>query len=125
MKQQIRTANAPQPIGPYVQANKSGNMIFLSGQIPLDPQGNLAAADIKGQTKQVIENIKAVLEEAGLTLNNVIKTTVFLKDMGDFAAMNEVYGGYFKENPPARSAFQVGKLPLDVLVEIESIAITD
>ncbi|MFC2130496.1 RidA family protein [Bacteroidota bacterium] len=124
MRTEIRTENAPQPIGPYVQAIKTeGNFIFLSGQIPLDAQGNLAAEDVEGQTKQVFENMKAVLAEAGCTLKNVVKTTVFLKDMNDFATMNAVYGEYFSANPPARSAIEVARLPKDVLVEIECIAL--
>ncbi len=124
MRTEIRTENAPQPIGPYVQAIKTeSNFIFLSGQIPLDARGYLAAEDMEGQTKQVFENIKAVLAEAGCSLKNVVKTTVFLKDMNDFATMNAVYGEYFSENPPARAAIEVARLPKDVLVEIECIAL--
>jgi len=124
MRNEIRTGNAPQPIGPYAQAIKAGgNFLFLSGQIPLDADGNMAVGGIKTQTKQVLENIKAVLTEAGLTMRNVVKTTVFLKDMKDFADMNAVYGEYFSENPPARSAIEVARLPKDVSVEIECIAV--
>ena len=124
MREVIKTSNAPQPIGPYVQAIKtSGTLIFLSGQIPLDAQGNFVGGNIKNQTVQVIENIKAVLAEAGCTLKNVVKTTVFLKDMNDFAVMNGIYGEFFGEFPPARSAVQAAKLPRDVDVEIECIAV--
>src|SRR5687768_5620427 len=102
-KQVILTPNAPQPIGPYSQAIKTGNMLFCSGQIPLDPKsGNLAAEDVMGQTKQVMENMKAVLQAAGATFENVVKTTIFLKSMNDFPKVNEVYGTYFKGNFPAR-----------------------
>lgn len=124
MRQEIRTDKAPQPIGPYAQAIKaSGNFMFLSGQIPLDTEGNLTVGGIKSQTQQVLENIKAVLNHEGLTLKNIVKTTVFLKNMNDFAEMNAVYGEYFSENPPARSAIEVARLPKDVLVEIECIAV--
>jgi 2-iminobutanoate/2-iminopropanoate deaminase len=124
MRQEIRTDKAPQPIGPYAQAIKvSGTFLFLSGQIPLDTEGNLTVGGIKPQTQQVLENIKALLNHEGLTLQNVVKTTVFLKNMNEFAEMNAVYGEYFSENPPARSAIEVARLPKDVLVEIECIAV--
>ena len=126
MKSEIRTDNAPQPIGPYVQAIKtSGDFLFLSGQIPLKPDGSMVDGAIKEQTIQVIENIKAVLAEAGCTLDNVAKTTVFLKDMNDFVSMNEIYAEYFGGNPPARSAIEVARLPKDVLVEIECVVTLD
>jgi 2-iminobutanoate/2-iminopropanoate deaminase len=126
MKSEIRTNNAPEPIGPYVQGIKSkGDIIFLSGQIPFTAAGKMVEGGIKEQTKQVLENIKAVLKEAGCGLENVIKTTVFLKNMNDFSSMNEVYGEFFAENPPARSAVEVSRLPKDVSVEIETIAIVE
>ncbi len=126
MKQQISTQNAPQAIGPYSQAVKVGNMVFCSGQIPLVPQTmEIAQGDVKVQTAQVFENIKAVLTQSGVTLNDVCKTTVFLQDMNDFASMNEVYAEAFEgvDVMPARSAVQVARLPKDVLVEIEVIAV--
>ncbi len=124
MKATIRTDNAPQPIGPYSQAVKaSGDLLFISGQIPLTPKGDLADNDINSQTRQAIRNIIAILDEAGATVNDVVKTTVLLKNMDDFADMNKIYDEYFGESKPARAAFQVGKLPLDVLVEIEAIAV--
>lgn len=124
MKEFIVTENAPAPIGPYSQAIKaSGEMYFISGQIPFDKDGNLAGDDITTQTHQSIKNIKAILNEVGLNLNSVVKTTVLMKDMGDFATMNEVYAQYFGESKPARAAYQVARLPKDVLVEIEAIAV--
>ena len=123
MKQPILSKNAPQPIGPYSQAIKAGNLLFCSGQIALDPlTGQISAADIEGQTRRVMENIKAVLTEAGATFDQVVKTTIFLKSMNDFPKVNEIYGGYFKTTPPARSTVEVSRLPKDVLVEIEVIA---
>ena len=123
MKEIISTSNAPAAIGPYSQAVKAGNLLFISGQIPLDPAtGNLVEGDVTVQAQRVFENVKAILAEAGATFDNVVKTTVFLKDMNDFAAMNAVYGQYYAENCPARSAVEVGRLPKDVLVEIETIA---
>lgn len=120
----INTEKAPAAIGPYSQAIRVGNMLFTSGQIPLNPAtGELVANDVKEAAKQCLENLKAILEEAGTCLTNVVKTTVFLKDMNDFIAVNEVYGTYFSEKMPARSAVQVGKLPKDALVEIEAIAL--
>jgi 2-iminobutanoate/2-iminopropanoate deaminase len=123
MKKIISTDQAPKAIGPYSQAVISNGMAFLSGQIPLDPQTNqLIDGDIAAQTGRVLENIKAVLEAGGASLASVVKTTVFLQDMGEFAKMNEVYARYFPENPPARSTVQAARLPRDVKVEIDCIA---
>lgn len=121
----ITTASAPLPIGPYSQAvSASGRMVFLAGQIAIDPVTNvLVEGDIKIQTRRVCENIGAILKEAGTSFANVVKTTVFLKDMNDFAAMNEVYGEYFAGSNPARSTVQVARLPRDCSVEIEVIAL--
>ena len=122
-KQIISTTNAPAAIGPYSQAVKAGNLLFVSGQIPLDPAtGEVVEGDIIVQTRRVLDNVKAILTEAGADFSNVVKTTVFLKDMNDFAAMNAVYASYYTENCPARSAVEVGRLPKDVLVEVETIA---
>lgn len=124
MKEIISTENAPGAIGPYSQAVKSGNMIFCSGQIPIDPQtGEFVSADVAEQTEQVLKNLSAVLEAAGASLNDVVKTTVFLADMNDFTAMNEVYTRYFSENKPARATVQAARLPRDARVEIECIAV--
>lgn len=126
MKQLIQTENAPQPIGPYSQGViSSGKFIFVSGQIPLKTDGTIAGDDIKSQTRQVILNIKAILESVGASLENVVKTTVFLSDMNNFSAMNEVYEEFFKDSKPARAAFQVARLPKDVFVEIEAIAVVE
>ena len=123
MKQIISTEKAPKAIGPYSQAVIHDGLAYLSGQIPLDPAtGTLVPGDVAAQTERVLENVKAVLEAAGASLDSVLKTTVFLKDMGDFPKMNEVYGRYFAENPPARSTVQAAKLPRDVMVEIDAIA---
>ena len=123
MKKIISTEQAPKAIGPYSQAVVYNGVAYLSGQIPLDPAtGQLVTADIAVQTERVLENIKAVLQAAGASFDSVLKTTVFLKDMGDFPKMNEVYARYFPENPPARSTVQAAKLPRDVMVEIEAIA---
>lgn len=124
MRKQIATEKAPAAIGPYAQANVYGNLLFASGQIPLIPEtGVLAEGDIKVQTDQVFRNIEAILAEAGTALDNVIKTTVFLSDMNDFSAMNEVYAKYFEgKSLPSRSAVEVARLPKDALVEIEVIA---
>jgi len=123
MKEVVLTARAPKPIGPYSQAIKSNGFLFLSGQVALDPQTNeFAGSDIRQQTERVFENIKGVLEAAGANFHHVVKTTVFLKDMNDFAAMNEVYARYFAAAPPARSTVQAARLPKDALVEIEVIA---
>ena len=117
----IQTPNAPAAIGPYSQAIAIGNLLFTSGQIPLRADGTLNDGDITVQTTQVLANLKAVIEAAGSSLNRVVKTTVFLKNLDDFAAMNKVYGDTFGSHTPARSTVQVAKLPRDVLVEIEAI----
>jgi 2-iminobutanoate/2-iminopropanoate deaminase len=122
-KQIITTANAPKPVGPYSQAVQVGNLLFCSGQISIDPKDNLVkGGDIKSQTKLTLENIKAILKEAGSGFENVVKTTIFLKRMGDFAHVNEVYASYFLNDPPARSTVEVSALPKGVDVEIEVIA---
>jgi 2-iminobutanoate/2-iminopropanoate deaminase len=122
-KKIIATKNAPEAIGPYSQAVEAGGFLFLSGQIPLNPAtGEMVTSSVVDATRQVIENLKAVLAEAGLGLKNVVKTTVFIKDMNDFAAMNGVYGEYFSEKPPARATVQAARLPKDALVEIEAVA---
>ncbi|HXH69540.1 MAG TPA: RidA family protein [Pyrinomonadaceae bacterium] len=123
MIETISTENAPGAIGPYSQAVKAGNLIFCSGQIPLDPQtGEFVSEDVAEQTRQVLKNLSAVLEAAKTSLNNVVKTTVFLADMNDFAQMNEVYAEFFSENKPARATVQAARLPRDARVEIECIA---
>lgn len=124
MKQEIKTDRAPQAIGPYSQAILTEEFIFASGQIHLDPKtGEMISGSIKEQTKQVLENIKAVLEAAGSSLDEVVKTTVFLQDMNDFSPMNEVYASYFRPPYPARSTIQVARLPRDARIEIEAIAL--
>lgn len=124
MKKIIATDAAPAAIGPYSQGIDGGSVVITSGQIPLDPAtGTFAADDIAGQTRQCLKNVGAVLAQAGLGMENIIKTTVFLKDMNDFAAMNEVYASFFPGEPPARSAVEVARLPKDALVEIEAIAV--
>jgi 2-iminobutanoate/2-iminopropanoate deaminase len=123
MKEVVHTDRGPKPIGPYSQAVKASGFIYLSGQVALDPKtGDLIGGDIRQQTERTLENIKGVLEAAGSNLHHVVKTTVFLKDMNDFAAMNEVYARYFTAAPPARSTVQVARLPKDGLLEIEVIA---
>ena len=123
MKEIISTTNAPAAIGPYSQAVKAGNLLFVSGQVPLDPAtGAPVEATIQAQTTQSLNNLKAILAQVGATMDNVVKTTVFLKDMEDFAEMNRIYQTFFAADCPARSAVQVGRLPKDVLVEIEAIA---
>ncbi|RMG66686.1 MAG: RidA family protein [Calditrichaeota bacterium] len=120
----IFTENAPKPVGPYSQAVRAGNFVFTAGQIALDPQTNqLIEGGIREQTRQVLENLRQVLEAAGSSLNRVVKTTVFLKNMDDFAAMNEVYGQFFSGHAPARSAVEVARLPKDVLIEVECVAL--
>jgi 2-iminobutanoate/2-iminopropanoate deaminase len=123
MKQSISTKNAPAAIGPYSQAIRTGNLVFLSGQLGINPEtGEFVSGSVTDQTGQVFKNIKAVLSEAGLTLDHVVKTTVFLAEIADFAAVNEIYANHFKEPYPARSAFAVKTLPKNALVEIEVIA---
>jgi 2-iminobutanoate/2-iminopropanoate deaminase len=123
IRQIVLTDKAPQPIGPYSQAVRVGEWLFCSGQIAIDPKdGQIHASDVEGQTKQVLENLKAVLEAGGAKCSTVVKTTIFLKSMGDFPKVNEIYGAYFRENPPARSTVEVSRLPKDVLVEVEAIA---
>lgn len=125
-KRVIATDGAPKAIGPYSQAIVYGETVYCSGQIPLDPvTGQLVEGGIAEQTVRVLENLKAVLEAAGSSFDRVLKTTVFLKDMGEFAAMNEVYGRYFHVNPPARATVEAARLPRDVRVEIECVAALD
>jgi 2-iminobutanoate/2-iminopropanoate deaminase len=124
MKKTVATEKAPKAIGPYSQAIVHNGIAYLSGQIPLDPAtGQMVEGDIAAQTTRVLENLKAVLEACGSGLDKVLKTTVFIKDMGEFARMNEVYSKYFAENPPARSTVEAARLPRDVRVEIDAIAI--
>ena len=123
MKNAIVTAGAPAAIGPYSQAIKAGGMVFVSGQLPIDPATGAFPDSVTEQTKRSLLNCKAILEQAGLGLGNVVKTTVFLKDMNDFAAMNDVYASFFEQPYPARAAFEVARLPKDALVEIEMIAV--
>jgi 2-iminobutanoate/2-iminopropanoate deaminase len=123
MRKTVSTEKAPKAIGPYSQAVISGGFAFLSGQIPLDPSsGQIIDGDVAAQTERVLENLKSVLEACGATMESVVKTTVFLKDMGEFARMNEVYGRYFPSNPPARATVEAARLPRDVRVEIDCIA---
>lgn len=123
MKQIIHTTNAPAAIGPYAQATEVNGLLFTSGQLPLDPATGTFPEGIQAQTRQSLSNIKAILEEAGVTMDHVLKTTVFLSDINNFAAMNEVYATFFREGQyPARSAVEVARLPKDALVEIEVIA---
>jgi 2-iminobutanoate/2-iminopropanoate deaminase len=119
----VSTANAPQAIGPYSQAITLGDLVFCSGQIPLTPDGKIVEGDIAAQTRQVLSNLQAVLAAAGSSLAQVVKTTVFLADMGDFVAMNQIYAEFFSSTPPARSTVQVARLPRDARVEIEAIAV--
>ena len=121
-KEVINTKNAPGAIGPYSQVVIVGDFVYTSGQIPINPATGVMETDIKNATKQSMENVKAILEAAGTSLEKVIKTSIFLKDLNDFAVVNEIYGTYFSENPPARSCVQVAKLPKDAVIEIEAIA---
>ncbi len=122
-RETVKSEAAPNAIGPYSQAVKGNGFVFTSGQIALDPRnGQLVGQDIKTQTRRAMDNIKAILEAAGSSLEQVVKCTIFLKDMNDFGPMNEEYGSYFMELPPARSTVQVAKLPRDALVEIDAIA---
>ncbi len=124
MNEAIHTENAPAAIGPYSQAVKAGQTIYISGQLPVDPAtGEFVGSDIKTQTKQSLTNIKNILEKSGADMKNVVKTTVLLADIGDFAAMNEVYATFFSEPYPARAAFQVAAVPKGALVEIEAVAV--
>ena len=124
MKKIISTTNAPGAIGPYSQAIEVNGTLYISGQVPVDPAtGKVVEGGIKEQTEQVMKNIAAILEEAGYSFADVVKSTCLLSDMSNFATMNEVYGSYYKENPPARAAFAVKELPLSVMVEIETIAV--
>lgn len=122
-KSYIQTPAAPAAIGPYSQAVRAGNLLFVSGQIPLDPTtGQLVGADVEAQTRRVLDNLKAILEAGGAKVSDVVKTTIFLKDMNDFQKVNEIYGTYFKAPFPARATVEVARLPRDVRVEIECIA---
>ncbi|MBQ7535655.1 MAG: RidA family protein [Stomatobaculum sp.] len=126
MNQAIATKNAPAAIGPYSQGIKAGKTIYVSGQIPIDPAtGEFAGQDIESQTRQSLTNIRNILKEAGADMSAVVKTTVLLKDIADFAAMNKVYAEFFTEPYPARAAFQVAAIPKGALVEIEAVAVTD
>jgi 2-iminobutanoate/2-iminopropanoate deaminase len=123
MKQVILTDKGPKPIGPYSQAIRANGFLYVSGQVALDPKtAEMTGTDVRQQTERILENVKGILEAAGVNLHHVVKTTVFLKDMNDFAAMNEEYAKYFTTAPPARSTVQVARLPKDALVEIEVIA---
>ena len=124
-KKIISTDKAPKAIGPYSQAVEVGEFLFLSGQIPIDPStGDMVEGDFQAQTRRVMENLKAVLESRGLRMESVVKTTIFLTDMGKFSQVNEIYGSYFSENPPARSTVQVGGLPRGAAIEVEAVALT-
>jgi 2-iminobutanoate/2-iminopropanoate deaminase len=124
-KQIIKTDKAPKPVGPYSQAIKAGNLIFVAGQVAIDPRsGTLIQGDIKDQTKRVLDNIKAILEAANLSMDHVVKTSVYLKNMADFSKMNDIYGTYFKSGPPARTTVQAGNLPPGAEVEIDAVAFT-
>ena len=123
MRQAVSTPSAPAAIGPYSQAIKAGNLLFVSGQIPTDPAtGSIVAGDIAAQTRRVFQNIGEILKAAGASFDSVVRTTVYLKDMNDFAAMNEVYGTFFSAPAPARATVQVARLPKDAMVEIDVIA---
>jgi 2-iminobutanoate/2-iminopropanoate deaminase len=124
MRDVIATKEAPQAIGPYSQGIRAGGFVFVSGQVALDPaNGNVVQGDVAVQTERVLKNLQAILKAAGTTLEKVVRATVFLKNMNDFAAMNEVYGKFWKAAPPARSTVEVARLPKDVLVEIDVIAL--
>lgn len=124
MKKTISSSKAPKAIGPYSQAVEANNMLFVSGQVPINPDtGKIAEYNIKEQTSQVLKNIKAILDEAGYSIDQVVKTTCFLNDLNNFKEMNEVYAQFFDNNPPARATIQVARLPLDSLIEIEVIAV--
>ncbi|HZU23131.1 MAG TPA: RidA family protein [Terriglobales bacterium] len=124
MKEIVSTRNAPQAIGPYSQAVKANGLVFTAGQIAIDPStGNVIEGDVRQQTERVLKNVSAILQAAGSSLDNAVRTTVFLKNMSDFAAMNEVYGKFFTAKQPARSTVEVAQLPKNVLVEIDVIAL--
>ena len=124
MKEIVATKNAPQAIGPYSQGIKANGFVFTAGQVAIDPAtGNVVEGDVRQQTERVMQNVSAILEAAGTSLDNAVKTTVFLKNMSDFAAMNEVYGRFFTARQPARSTVEVAQLPKNVLVEIDVVAI--
>jgi len=124
MREVIATPDAPQAIGPYSQAIRAGGFVFVSGQIPLDPaSGEIVAGGVVEQTRRVLANLEAILKASGSGMDKVVRTTVYLKDMGEFAAMNEVYAGFFSQNPPARATVEVSRLPKDVRVEIDCIAL--
>jgi 2-iminobutanoate/2-iminopropanoate deaminase len=126
MKKIISTTEAPAAVGPYSQAVRAGSTIYCAGQIPLDPKsGQIVSQDISEQTRRVLDSVTAILRAEGLTFENIVKTTIFLTDLADFQTVNEVYGSYFKEEPPARSTVQVAALPKGARVEIEVIAIAD
>jgi len=126
MREVISTSGAPKAIGPYSQAIRANGFVFISGQVAIDPATQqVIDGDVAAQTDRVLKNLSAILEAAGGGLEKVVRSTVFLKNMGDFAAMNEVYGKYFKDDPPARSTVEVARLPKDVLIEIDVIALTD
>lgn len=124
MKEQITTSEAPKAIGPYSQAVRVDGFLFISGILPIDPKtGQMVEMNIRDQTLQVMNNLEAILEAAGLEISNVVKTTIFLKDLGHFNEVNDIYGSFFSEIPPARSCIEVSRLPKDALIEIEAIAI--
>jgi 2-iminobutanoate/2-iminopropanoate deaminase len=126
MKKIISTSDAPAAVGPYSQAVRAGSTIYCAGQIPLDPKsGQIVSQDISAQTRRVLDNITAVLRAEGLSFENIVKTTIFLTDLGDFQSVNEIYASYFKKEPPARSTVQVAALPKGARVEIEAIAVAD
>ena len=119
----IKASNAPEAIGPYSQAVKSGNLLFVSGQVPVNPATGKIADDIKAQTRQALDNLKAVLAAGGATMANVMKTTIFMKNLDDFTVMNDIYKEYFSKDPPARSTIEVSRIPRGSSIEIEAIAI--
>jgi 2-iminobutanoate/2-iminopropanoate deaminase len=125
MRRIISTDKAPAAVGPYSQAVRAGDILFISGQIPIDPATGKMVEGLEAQVTQVLENLKAILEEAGGSMGSIVKATVLLQSMDDFKAMNGIYAGYFESDPPARAAFEVGALPLGALVEIEAIALLD
>jgi 2-iminobutanoate/2-iminopropanoate deaminase len=124
MKEVVFTPRGPKPIGPYSQAIKANGFLFVSGQVALDPQsGEMVGSEVRQQTERVLENLKAILEASGSSFKHVVKTTVYLKDMNDFPAMNEIYAHYFTATPPARSTVQAARLPKDALVEVDVVAV--